>query len=240
MRIAVVTLFPEMFEAFFGLGVTGRGVQEGRVETQCFNPRDYATDKHRTVDDRPYGGGPGMLICCEPLASAVRAAKDWAGNAADGCHTIYLSPQGQPLRQARVEGLAQRKNIVLIAGRYEGVDQRLLDRLVDEEISIGDYVLSGGELPALVLMDALMRLVPGVLGHNESARRDSFSDGLLEGPQYTRPTEFEGLEVPQVLLSGDHRAIEDWRLEQARVRTGQRRPDLLLDNWFQRPKRAKK
>lgn len=229
MKIALITLFPEVVEAFADYGVTGRAVAEKKIDLRSFNPRDYATDKHRTVDDRPYGGGPGMVMRCEPLKAAVQNAKDWIKGEA---HIVYLSPQGKRLVQSRTEQLAG-DNLVLIAGRYEGIDQRAIETLVDEEISIGDYVLSGGELPALVLIDAILRHVPGVLGHEDSASQDSFSgsqDGGLDWPHYTRPEIFEGQAVPEVLLSGDHKKIEEWRSQQATTKTRKMRPDLIL-NW---------
>ncbi len=223
LRVAVVTIFPEMFAALSGYGISGRAVRDGLVELRCWNPRDYARDRHRSVDDRPYGGGPGMVMSAPPLCAAIRAARSELGGAA---RVIYLSPQGVTLRQRRVEELAQGGPLVLLAGRYEGVDERVIDTEVDEEISLGDYVLSGGELPAMVLLDALIRLLPGALGHDESALQDSFAQGTLDCPHYTRPEVFEGRAVPEVLLSGDHGRIRAWRLEQARERTRIRRPDL--------------
>lgn len=223
LRVAVVTIFPEMFDALTGFGVSGRAVREGLIELKCWNPRDYASDRHRSVDDRPYGGGPGMVMSAPPLCAAIRAARGELGAQA---RVIYLSPQGVALRQQRVEALAQGGPLVLLAGRYEGVDERVIESEVDEEISLGDYVLSGGELPAMVLLDAMIRLLPGALGHDESARQDSFAQGLLDCPHYTRPEVFEGRTVPAVLLSGDHERIRAWRLERSRERTVQRRPDL--------------
>lgn len=224
MRIDVVTLFPPMFEAVSAYGVTGRAVERGIVELGLWNPRDYTRDRHRTVDDRPYGGGPGMLMKMQPLRDAIheaRAAKDGP------CHVVYLSPQGRPLDQSGVRELAGHGHLVLIAGRYEGVDERLIDAEVDEEWSVGDYVLSGGEVAAMVVIDAVTRLLPGALGHEDSAQQDSFSDGVLDYPHYTRPEVFDGLPVPEVLLSGDHAAIARWREKQALGRTWLRRPDLL-------------
>ena len=232
MKLALITLFPDVIESFKDYGVTGRAVAEKKIDLQCFNPRDYATDKHRTVDDRPYGGGPGMVMRCEPLTAAVQMAKSWT---AENARVVYLSPQGKRLVQARTQELAEiaeEQNLILIAGRYEGIDQRAIDNLVDEEISIGDYVLSGGELPALVLIDAILRHVPGVLGHAESAGQDSFSEsteGGLDWPHYTRPEVFEGQAVPDVLLSGDHKKIEKWRSQQAKTKTRKMRPDLILN-----------
>jgi len=222
MRFDVISLFPEMFAAM-RQGVTGRAVERGQVGLQLWNPRDYAEDVHRTVDDRPYGGGPGMVMMVEPLRQAIAAAKA----AAPGSRVSYLSPQGRRLDQAAVRRMAAEPGLILLAGRYEGVDERLIDAYVDEEWSIGDYVLSGGELPAMVLMDAVIRLLPGVLGHVDSAEQDSFVDGLLDCPHYTRPEEIEGRAVPEVLKSGNHQLIRRWRLQQALGRTWLRRPDLL-------------
>jgi tRNA (guanine37-N1)-methyltransferase len=222
MRFDVISLFPEMFEALRA-GVTGRAIERGQAELVLWNPRDYAYDVHRTVDDRPYGGGPGMVMMVEPLRQAIRAAR----SAAPGSRVIYLSPQGRRLDQAAVREMAQAPGLVLLAGRYEGIDERLVDVHVDEEWSIGDYVLSGGELPAMVLMDAVIRLLPGVLGHADSAEQDSYADGLLDCPHYTRPEQIEGRAVPDVLMSGNHELIRRWRLQQALGRTWLRRPDLL-------------
>ena len=223
MRFGLVTIFPEMFDALIDFGVTGRAIREGRVELGFWNPRDYAQDRHRSVDDRPYGGGPGMVMSAPPLVAAIREAKSAVGGQAS---VVYLSPQGQRLTQARAASLSMEVALVLVAGRYEGIDERVIESAVDEEISIGDYVLSGGELPAMVLMDAVIRLLPGALGHGDSAAQDSFSDGLLDCPHYTRPEMFEGRSVPEVLMSGDHDKIRRWRLEQSRQRTRERRPDL--------------
>ncbi len=224
MRFDVVTLFPEMFDAVSQYGITGRAMDKGLVELALWNPRDYTHDRHRTVDDRPYGGGPGMLMKIEPLREAIREARR-AGPGKG--HVIYLSPQGRPLDQQGVRELAQYEQLVLIAGRYEGVDERLIETEVDEEWSIGDYVLSGGELGAMVVIDTVTRLIPGALGREDSAEQDSFSDGLLDCPHYTRPEQFEELNVPKVLLSGDHAAIARWRMKQALGRTWLRRPELL-------------
>lgn len=231
MRIAVVTLFPEMFEAIDRYGVSGRAVEQGVLELKCFNPRVHTSDRHQTVDDRPYGGGPGMLMKVQPLRDAIAEAKVWAGSEAE---VIYLSPQGQVFSQGAAEQFARagatgQGNLVLLAGRYEGIDERLLQTVVDAEWSIGDYVLSGGELGAMVMIDAITRLLPGVLGHELSAQQDSFSDGLLDCPHYTRPEVFEGRAVPPVLLSGNHDKIRQWRLKQALGRTWQRRPELLAN-----------
>ncbi len=222
MRFDVITLFPEMFRVM-EQGVTGRAVQRGRVELRCWNPRDYATDAHRTVDDRPFGGGPGMVMKCGPLVSALREVS----RVAPDSRVIYLSPQGRRLDQHGVRVLAAYPGMILIAGRYEGVDERFIDAHVDEEWSIGDYVLSGGELPAMVLMDAVARLLPGVLGHADSALQDSFMDGLLDCPHYTRPEVIDDVPAPSVLTSGDHAAIRRWRLRESLGRTWLRRPDLL-------------
>ena len=224
MNIQIVTLFPESVTALLQFGVTGRAVERGLLAVGTHNPRDYATDKHKTVDDRPYGGGPGMVMKVETLRAAIGAARAKAGTEAK---VIYLSPQGRRLDQAGVRELATRGALVLVAGRYEGIDERLIETEVDEEWSIGDYVLSGGELPALVVVDALARLIPGALNDGESAAQDSFENGLLDCPHYTRPEEIDGRRVPEVLLSGDHAAIRRWRMQQMLGRTWQRRPDLL-------------
>lgn len=220
----VISLFPDMFSPFTQQGVIGRAVKSGKLSVDTFNPRDFTHDRHRTVDDRPYGGGPGMLMMVKPLTDAIHAAKNIGG---ENSKVIYLSPQGKPLDQAGVKRLASIERTILICGRYEGIDERVIESHVDEEVSIGDYVLSGGELPAMVLMDAVARLVPGVLGHKASAVEDSFTDGLLDCPHYTRPEVLEGQKVPEVLLSGDHEKIRQWRLMQSLGRTMQRRPDLL-------------
>lgn len=226
MQIALVSLFPEMFAAVSEYGVTGRAVKEGLVVLHHFNPRDFTVDKHRTVDDRPYGGGPGMLMKIDPLQQAIAAAREAVGERA---RTIYLSPQGQRLDHRKAVNLAGEEALVLVAGRYEGVDERLIEAEVDEEVSIGDYVLSGGELAAMVVVDTLVRQLPGVLGHELSALEDSHADGLLDCPHYTRPEEYQGKRVPEVLLSGNHEQIRRWRLKQALGRTWERRPDLLQD-----------
>jgi tRNA (guanine37-N1)-methyltransferase len=223
LRFDVISLFPDLFDMLRGQGVTGRALERGQAELRLWNPRDYTADVHRTVDDRPYGGGPGMLMKVEPLRAAIEDARA----AAPDSRVVYLSPQGRVLDQAGVRELADRPGLILLAGRYEGVDERLIERHVDEEWSIGDYVLSGGELAAMVLMDAVIRLLPGVLGHADSAEQDSHTDGLLDCPHYTRPEQIDGLTVPEVLLSGNHEAIRRWRLRQALGRTWQRRPDLL-------------
>lgn len=222
--IGVVSLFPQMFEAITQYGVTGRAVKQGIIQLQCWNPRDFTTDKHRTVDDRPYGGGPGMLMMVQPLSDAIRAAKHAAG---EGVHTVYLSPQGRKLDQQGVAELAQYSKLLLVAGRYEGIDERVIASEIDSEWSIGDYVLSGGELPAMTLIDAVSRLVPGVLGHDQSAEQDSFASGLLDCPHYTRPEVLSDKQVPPVLLSGNHENIRRWRLKQSLGRTWLRRPDML-------------
>ncbi len=234
MRIDVITLFPEMFDALVEHGVTGKAVKRGLLQFDTWNPRDYAVDRHRTVDDRPYGGGPGMLMMVQPLRDAIHAAKSASG---EQSRVIYLSPQGRTLDQVGVESLLEKKNITFIAGRYEGIDERLIAAEVDEEWSIGDYVLSGGELAAMVVIDAMIRLLPGALGHTESSQQDSFANHLLDCPHYTRPEVVDGRSVPAVLLSGDHQAIARWRQKQSLGRTWQRRPDLLekavLDNEMQ-------
>ena len=224
MRIQVVTLFPEEFRPLVGLGVTGRALAAGKARLELLNPRDFAGDRHRTVDDRPYGGGPGMVMAVEPMRSTIRAARERAG--ADTPVSL-LSPQGRLLDQAALRALARRTELILVCGRYEGLDERLIEQEIDEEWSIGDYVLSGGELAAAVLIDAVTRLLPGVLGDEQSAEQDSFSEGLLDCPHYTRPEEIDGLAVPPVLLSGDHAAIARWRRKQSLGRTWLRRPELL-------------
>jgi tRNA (guanine37-N1)-methyltransferase len=224
LKIAVITLFPEMFSAITEHGITARAVKHSLVQIRCWNPRSFTSDRHSTVDDRPYGGGPGMVMMVQPLRDAVQEAKQWAGEQAT---VIYLSPQGRTLDQAGAISLAGYQNMILIAGRYEGIDERLLQTVIDEEWSVGDYVLSGGELPAMVLIDAVTRLIPGALNHAQSAEQDSFINGLLDCPHYTRPEEFEGLRVPEVLLSGNHEHIRRWRLKQALGRTWLKRPDLL-------------
>jgi len=226
MRITLITLFPEMARAVTDFGVTRRAVENGQLTLETVNPRDFTEDRHRTVDDRPFGGGPGMVMKVAPLDQALTHARQRAA----GARVIYLSPQGQPLSQAKAQALAAEPELILLAGRYEGVDERLLQASVDEQISIGDYVLSGGELPALVLIDAVTRLLPGVLGHQDSAAQDSFSgdmENLLDCPHYTRPEQYQGRSVPEVLLSGDHEKIRRWRLKQALGRTWRCRPDLL-------------
>ncbi|MBU6405365.1 MAG: tRNA (guanosine(37)-N1)-methyltransferase TrmD [Metallibacterium scheffleri] len=226
MRIDVVTLFPEFVQQSAALGVIGRAQTRGLLELGTWNPRDYASDAYRRVDERPYGGGPGMVMLIEPLRAALAAAQAAAATPAP---VVYLSPQGSRLTQARVAQFAQMPRLLLLCGRYEGVDERLLEHAVDEEISLGDFVLSGGELAAAVVLDAVGRLLPGVLNHSESAAQDSFADGLLDCPHYTRPERDALGDVPQVLLSGDHAAIRRWRLKQALGRTWLRRPDLLAE-----------
>ncbi len=223
MRVDVITLFPELVEQVIGCGVVGRAAERGLLELRCWNPRDYTRDRHRTVDDRPYGGGPGMLMKVQPLQDAIAAVR--VENPA--ARLIYLSPQGRLLRQEMLAREVERGSLILLCGRYEGIDERLIQREVDEEWSLGDYVISGGELAAMVCIDAMTRLIPGALGHDESAQRDSFSAGLLDCPHYTRPEEYRGDRVPEVLLGGNHAEIEAWREQQALGRTWQRRPDLL-------------
>lgn len=224
----VVTLFPEMFVAVTQYGITRRARERGLYSLACWNPRDFTTDNYRTVDDRPYGGGPGMVMLPEPLDKALRAARQrQAAEAGRVGRTVYLSPQGKPLQHGRVLELAQETNLILLCGRYEGIDQRLIDAQVDEEISLGDFVLSGGEIAAMALIDAMVRQLPGALNDAGSAREDSFVDSLLDCPHYTRPEEYQGVRVPEVLLSGHHEEIRRWRLKQSLARTWQRRPDLL-------------
>jgi tRNA (guanine37-N1)-methyltransferase len=223
VRFDVITLFPELFGVLQGHGIMGRALSSGIAELRLWNPRDYTADVHRTVDDRPYGGGPGMVLKVEPLKAAIEDARA----AAPESRVAYLTPQGWTLDQRAMLEIAARPGWILIAGRYEGIDERLIERYVDEEWSIGDYVLSGGELPAMVVIDAVTRLLPGALGHAESAAQDSYMAGLLDFPQYTRPEVIDGMRVPDVLLSGNHEAVNRWRLQQALGRTWLRRPDLL-------------
>jgi tRNA (guanine37-N1)-methyltransferase len=224
LRVVVVTLFPEMLEPLARGGVTGRALERGLIALETVNPRDFARDRHRTVDDRPYGGGPGMVMLYEPLHAALAEASRLAGGQA---RSIALSPQGRRLDQERVRALATEGALVLLCGRYEGIDERLVEAYVDEELSLGDYVLSGGEIAAMAVIDAVARLIPGVLGHERSALEDSHAEGLLDCPHYSRPVEVDGRRVPAVLLSGDHAAIRRWRVKQALGRTWLRRPDLL-------------
>ena len=226
MRIDVVTLFPAMFEAVTEYGITARALKQGLLELGLVNPRDFARDKHRTVDDRPYGGGPGMVMMVEPLRDAIRTARQASEVPTK---VVYLSPQGRRLDQPGLIEMAGRERMVLVCGRYEGIDERLIMTEVDEEWSIGDYVLSGGELAAMVLIDGVTRLLPGALGHEDSATEDSFMQGLLDCPHYTRPEQFAGMAVPPVLLSGDHAAIRRWRLKQALGRTWLRRPEMVAE-----------
>ncbi|MDA0189491.1 MAG: tRNA (guanosine(37)-N1)-methyltransferase TrmD [Proteobacteria bacterium] len=225
----VVTLFPEMFSALTEHGITRRALEEGLWQLGYQNPRDFTGDRHRTVDDRPYGGGPGMVMMPGPLDAAIAAARQrQAAAGVSASRVVYLSPQGAPLSHARVMRMAHgEEGVVLLCGRYEGVDERLIERCVDEEISIGDFVLSGGEIPAMALLDAVVRQLPGVLNDAESAAQDSFVAGLLDCPHYTRPEEYDGRRVPDVLLSGHHEQIRRWRLQQALGRTWRRRPELL-------------
>jgi tRNA (guanine37-N1)-methyltransferase len=229
MNIAIVTLFPEMFTALTEYGVSGRAVKQGIMHMQCWNPRDFTKDKHRTVDDRPYGGGPGMLMKTEPVVAAIDAAKVELTEGDKKPTVLCLSPQGKRLEQKDIVRLAKEHSLILLCGRYEGIDDRVIQTRVDEEFSLGDYVISGGELAAMVLMDAIIRLQPDALGHADSAAEDSFATGLLDYPHYTRPEEFAGHKVPEVLLSGDHAAIARWRLKQSLGRTWLRRPDLLQE-----------
>ena len=224
MQICIVTIFPEMVETVAEYGVVGRASKRGLLSIGCMNPRDFTDDVHRTVDDRPYGGGPGMVIKFAPAAAAIRKARQMVP---DGCPVICLSPQGAVFDQAAAERLAQLPGLILLAGRYEGIDERLIEAEVDEEISLGDFVLSGGEIAAMAVIDAVVRLIPGVLGDRDSATQDSFSEGLLDYPHYTRPEEIEGRQVPPELLSGDHAKIARWRHKQALGRSYMRRPDLV-------------
>jgi len=225
MHLGVVSLFPQMFDAITEYGVTGRAVSRGQLAIDYWNPRDFTQDKHKTVDDRPYGGGPGMVMKVEPLQQAIQAAKKQLGQQTK---VAYLSPQGRKLDQQGLQELATREAMIFVAGRYEGVDERLIEQEIDEEWSIGDYVLSGGELAAMVMIDGVARLLPGVLGDEESAQQDSFMAGLLDHPHYTRPERLTDQDVPAVLLSGDHEAIRKWRLKQSLGRTWLRRPEMLV------------
>lgn len=228
MQFDAITLFPRMFEAITAFGVTGRAYDDGHFGLVFWNPREFSHNAYRTIDDRPYGGGPGMVMMAEPLRAAITAAKQRQRSAGvDNAKVVYLSPQGRPLAQATLARLGAEAGLVLVAGRYEGVDERVLEDEIDEELSIGDYVLSGGELAAMVVIDALVRRMPGVLGDDESAAQDSFVNGLLDHPHYTRPEVYAGRRVPAVLLSGNHAEIARWRLQQALGRTWLRRPDLL-------------
>ena len=224
MHVEVVSLFPQMIHDAVGYGVLGRATERGLVSVSVRDPRDFATDRHRTVDDRPYGGGPGMVLKVEPLRSALRAA---TAAAPAGSRRVLLSAQGRPFRQEVAQELAALPGLILVAGRYEGVDERLVQTEIAEELSLGDFVVSGGEFPALVVLDAVARLLPGVLGDSNSALEDSFANGLLDCPHYTRPEVIDGLRVPEVLLGGDHGAVRRWRLKQSLGRTWQRRPELL-------------
>ena len=228
MHIALVSLFPKMFDAVSRYGITGRAVDDGLVTLSHSNPRDFTEDVHRTVDDRPYGGGPGMVMKAEPLSRAIAAARgQMEGRAGETATVIHLSPQGERFDHEKAVALATKPSLILVAGRYEGVDERLIEAEIDLELSIGDYVLSGGELPAMVVIDAITRHLPGALGHEASAREDSYAAGLLDCPHFTRPEVYGGETVPPVLLSGDHERIRRWRLQQALGRTQERRPDLL-------------
>lgn len=229
MRIGVVTLFPEMFTALTEFGISGRAVRSGLVGLDYFNPRDFATDKHRSVDDKPFGGGPGMLMRTEPLTAAIEDARRHLGESGIVPRTVYLSPQGSRLNQAGVMRLGSEAGLILICGRYQGIDSRVVEQEIDEEISLGDFVLSGGEIAAMALIDAMIRFQPGALGDEDSAQEDSFADGLLHCPQYTRPREFCGRSVPDVLISGDHNAISRWQKQQSLGTTWLKRPDLLAE-----------
>ena len=231
MWFGVISLFPEMFSAVCNSGVTSRAVKRGLIEVNVWNPRDFTLDKYQTVDDKPYGGGPGMLMKVQPLRDAISAARQ---RAPEGTKVVYMSPQGARLSHSLVTRFHNWGSLILIAGRYEGIDERILQKEVDLEVSIGDYVLSGGEIPAMCVIDAVSRMVPGVLGDIRNAHEDSFADGLLHFPQYTRPEVIDGMEVPEVLMSGNHEKIRRWRLQQALARTYERRPDLLQSRLLNR------
>jgi len=228
MQFDVITLFPEMFTALTKSGITRRAFEQERCNLSLWNPRDFTQDRHRTVDDRPYGGGPGMVMLAKPLEEAIKAAKTRQTDVGLAQpRVVYLSPQGKPLTHERVTQLAQESGLILLCGRYEAVDQRLLDRCVDEEISMGDFVFSGGEIPAMALMDGIIRLLPGALHDEASAQNDSFVNGLLDCPHYTRPEDYQGVAVPEILLGGHHAEIEKWRRERALAATLEKRPDLI-------------
>jgi len=228
MLFDAISLFPQMFEALTEYGITRRAREEGHYRLKVWNPRQFTADNYHTVDDRPYGGGPGMVMLAQPLEDAINAARQHQNQVGIAQpRVVYLSPQGVVLNHVLVVNLAKQPGLILLAGRYEGVDERLIQRAVDEEISLGDYVLSGGELAALVLMDCIIRQLPGVLGDSQSVEQDSFVNGLLDCPQYTRPEVYAGMEVPQILLSGHHAQINRWRLKQMLGKTWLRRPDLL-------------
>jgi len=226
MIFNVLTLFPEMFEGFLKASIIGRSIENNLLDVNLINIRDFSEDKHKSVDDAPYGGGPGMVMTPQPLRDAIQSVDK-------NSHIVFLTPKGQPLDQKKVIDLSNQENITLICGHYEGIDQRIIDTYIDEEISIGDYVLTGGELGAMVVVDSITRLLPGVLGDEDSYKEDSHYNGLLDHPHYTRPQSFDGKEVPKVLLSGHHEKIEQWRLEQSIINTFKKRPDLIdkkLDN----------
>lgn len=223
MWFGVITLFPEMFSAL-SAGITGRAIKHSRLSLETWNPRDFATDKHKSVDDRPYGGGPGMLMMVEPLLGAIRAAREAAISTPT---LIYLSPQGKKFDQNAAAEIALKKSVIFVCGRYEGIDERIIKQEIDEEWSIGDYILTGGELAAMVIMDASIRLLPGSVGDESSIVEDSLTSGLLKHPQYTRPENLDGAKIPEVLLSGHHKKIEKWRLKHSLGKTWLKRPDLL-------------
>lgn len=229
MRIGIVTIFPELFEPFLRTSLVGRAVESGKMEVSVHDLRDYTEDRHRSVDDEPYGGGGGMVMTAQPWLAAVRTLSESEDPSPERPWRVAMSPQGAPLTEEKVRELADRPALLLLCGRYEGIDERVYQAVVDEEVSIGDYVLSGGEIPAMVLVEALSRQVPGVVGWAGSVENDSFRRGLLDHPHYTRPAEVEGAQVPEVLLSGDHAAIEEWRQVQAVEMTARKRPDLLAE-----------
>jgi tRNA (guanine37-N1)-methyltransferase len=223
MKFDILTLFPNMFSSPFQESILGKAIQKGLMDLRIINIRDFALDKHQVVDDSPYGGGQGMVMKVEPIARAI----EWARSEDPSSWTIYLTPQGRPFNQEKARDLSSRSHLVLLCGRYEGVDERVREMFIDEEVSIGDYVLTGGELAAMVMIDAVSRLLPGVLGSDQSAEDDTFTNALLEYPQYTRPFDFRGSSVPEILLSGNHAAVSLWRRKEALRRTAVRRPDLL-------------
>ncbi len=223
MRFDIISLFPEMFSALSESGISRKALNRGLYQLNFTNPREFTNDNHNTVDDRPYGGGPGMLMLYKPLKKAVDSIKK---NVVGSSYVVYLSPQGKPLTQNKLQQLKAKKNLILVCGRYEGIDERFISTIVDEEICVGDFVVSGGELPAMMLMDGIIRLLPNALGHAQSVQEDSFVDGLLDCPHYTRPADIDGMKVPEVLLQGNHAKINDWRNQQKIIQTCLKRPDL--------------
>ena len=240
MKFDIMTLFPEMVSTVLYESVIGRAIKAGIIEAECHNIRDYSENKHRNVDDTPYGGGMGMVMAAPPIYNCYAARKEKNGDKYKSVHTVYMSPKGQVLTQKKAEELKEYDNIIILCGHYEGVDQRIIDEIIDEEISIGDYVLTGGELPACILVDSVYRLIDGVLSSPECYERESIAGGLLEHPQYTRPYEFHGVKIPEVLISGHHGNIEKWRLEESMKITAERRPEMLEEYLRAHPPKVKK